>query len=162
METWADKYELRVERMDSDAVYIHLNGKELETRWTDVECIMAYRTNKISNSPLHIDLRLHDGGTIPLNSKRNGWNYFLQELPRCLPLQDFAMLKTPPFTQRVFNSSVFTLLYDQRGDQRKRCCTLIITTAEISFNFISIAVIAFFRIYSGFQVDFYKAFRRII
>jgi hypothetical protein len=115
VETWADGYGLRIENISAESFFIGIKEKTMEIKWSSIEFIMAYRTNRIKNSPIHIDLWSEEGGSFPFNATMKGWDELIEKLPTCLPLQNFAMLKTRPWTHNVMTTKLFTLLYDKKG-----------------------------------------------
>jgi hypothetical protein len=109
-----DGHDVAIENISPAGFGIRVNDQPVELNWSEIEFIMAYRTNKIPDSPLHIDLWYPDGKAIPLKSTMKGWKKFLEQLPLHLELENFGMLETMPFTHNVMKSAVFTLLYDKQ------------------------------------------------
>lgn len=120
--TWLDGYDVTIQRADATGFTINVKGVAKDSKgvvkdtlWSEIEFIMAYRTNKIPDSPLRIDFWSPDGTAVPLKSTMRGWSEFLEKLPSCIALENYGMLQTVPFTQNVMKGAVFTLLYDTQG-----------------------------------------------
>lgn len=115
VDTWADGLNLHIERVNEAGFVLRAQHITQEVKWPEIEFIVAYRTNKIPDSPLHVDLWSNNDVTYPLKSGMPGWDEFLRKLPDYLELENYDMLQTPPFTQNVMKSAVFALLYDVKG-----------------------------------------------
>jgi hypothetical protein len=114
VETYLDKYVVKIVGVTSTELSLLVDDKSVKAPLTDVEFIVAYRTNRIPDSPIHIDFWTSTGA-IPLSAKMDGWDEFLKLLPTCFELQNYEMLELPPWTQNVMKSKVFALLYDTKS-----------------------------------------------
>ena len=113
--TWADGLSLQIVDINSEGFSVAGPKGKAAVLWKDIEFIMAYRTNRIPDSPIHIDLWTKGVGTIPLKDGMPGWEEFREKLPVYLQLQNYGVLESMPWTHNVMKSAVFTLLYDTEG-----------------------------------------------